>query len=167
MKYDFINELGYLALATRLKRISDAMIHSGRQMYRDLGIDIEPNWYLIFKLLKKYERLSVTEMAAKLHFSHPSVITMLNKMEANGYLTNSIDETDSRKKYYQLSDKASKKLPELEVIWEAGTKRVADLFPSDSDFLKQLESIEIQLSKEDFRQRTLNELEKDEQLTRS
>ena len=69
MKYDFVNELGYLALATRLKRISEAMVHSGRQMYKTLGMDIEPNWYLIFKLLQKYEQLTVMEMASKLHFS--------------------------------------------------------------------------------------------------
>lgn len=83
MKYDFINELGYLALATRLKRISDAMVHSGRQMYKTLELDVEPNWFLIFKLLDKYQQLSVTDIASKLHFSHPSVICLVNKMEAN------------------------------------------------------------------------------------
>lgn len=168
VQYDFINELGYLALATRLKRMSDAMIHSGRQMYKELGIDIEPNWFLIFKLLKKYERLSVTEIATKLHFSHPSVITMLNKMEANGYLNSANDEVDSRKRYYTLSKKAFQKLPDLEAVWEAGTKGVADLFPAGSDFMAQIEALEIKLSEADFRQRTLNELTKDEQsVTRS
>ncbi|MEP5613895.1 MAG: helix-turn-helix domain-containing protein [Cyclobacteriaceae bacterium] len=157
MKYDFVNELGYVALATRLKRISEAMVHSGRQMYKTLGMDIEPNWYLIFKLLQKYEQLTVMEMASKLHFSHPSVIGLVNKMEANGYLVSSTDKADSRKRQYQLSRKAETNLPEFQKVWDAGTIGLGKLFP-DSSFLDQLEAIEIYLSQSDFMERTLNEL---------
>ena len=158
MKYDFINELGYLALAPRLKRISEAMVHSGRQMYKTLGLDIEPNWFLVFKLLTKYDQLSVTEIAYKIHFSHPSVITIVNKMEATGYLESSTDLQDSRKRTFKLTKKATSKLPEFERIWEAGTEGVKKLFPEDSNFLDLLESIEVQMSQKDFRSRTLNEL---------
>ncbi len=157
MKYDFVNELGYLALATRLKRISEAMVHSGRDMYKTLELDIEPNWYLIFKLLQKYERLSVMEMAAKLHFAHPSVISLVNKMEANGYLESAPDKTDSRKRQFSLSEKARTNMPQFEKVWKAGTVGVQNLF-QDNSFLEQLESIEIQLSQKDFKERTLNEL---------
>ena len=158
MKYDFVNELGYLGLAVRLKRLSEAMVHSGRQMYKELGLDIEPNWFLIFKLLKKYEQLSVTEMAAKLHFSHPSVITMVAKMEQAGYLNSAVDKTDSRRKHFKLSEKAMDKLPEFEKIWEAGISGTRKLFPEDSNFMDQLESLEIQDSEKDFKERTLNEI---------
>ena len=158
MKYDFVNELGYLGLAVRLKRLSDAMVHSGRQMYKELGLDIEPNWFLIFLLLKKYEKLSVTEIATKLHFSHPSVITMVGKMEKAGYLHSSLDKTDSRKKHFTLSLKAEENLPRLEEIWEAGIQGVKNLFPADSTFMDQLEKLEVQYSQKDFKERTLNEL---------
>jgi len=156
--YDFVNELGYLALATRLKRISEAMVHSGRQMYKSLEIDVEPNWYLIFKLLKKYKKLSVTQVAAKLHFSHPSVITLLNKMESASYLTTEYDQTDSRRKFYKLTQKAEDKLPMLEKIWDAGTEGVKKLFKADSSFLEELEMLEVRLSQHNFMERTLKEL---------
>ena len=158
MKDDFMEELGYLALATRLKRISDAMVHSGRQMYKSLGLDIEPNWYLIFKLLDRHGTLSVTEIAGKLHFSHPSVITLIKKMKGNGYLESFTDKQDSRKQQVQLSAKAKQNLPQLEKIWEAGTLGVSRLFDPKDDFLGQLEKIERQLNEKDFRERTLNEL---------
>ena len=157
MKYDFVNEMGYLGLPTRLKRISEAMVHSGRQMYKSLGMDIEPSWFLIFKLLKKYEQLSVMEMATKLHFSHPSIIGLVNKMEANGYLDSATDKVDSRKRQFRLSEKAHAKIPEFEKIWIAGTKSVQKLF-ADSSFMDQLERLEIQLSQQDFMTRTLNEI---------
>lgn len=162
MQYDFVNELGYLAIATRLKRISEAMVHSGRKMYKHLGENIEPNWYLIFKLLDKYEALSVTEMAAKLHFSHPSVITLVNKIEAAGYLTTSTDKKDSRKTIYRLSQKATDKLPHWEKIWEAGTVGVSRLFGEESTFMQDLEKLEIKLSQADFMSRTINELKNED-----
>ncbi len=158
MQYDFVNELGYLGLSVRLKRLSEAMVHSGRQMYKSLGLDIEPNWFLIFKLLKKYDQLSVTEMAAKLHFSHPSVITLVGKMEKANYLDSSVDQSDSRKKHFRLSQKAHDQLPRFEEIWEAGIKGVSNLFSEDSNFMDQLELLEIQYSQKDFKERTLNEL---------
>ena len=165
MTYDFVNELGYLALATRLKRISEAMVHSGRQMYKQLDIAIEPNWFLLFKLLKKYEQLSITEIAVKLHFSHPSVITMIQKMEAHAYVSHQIDQADSRKRNYSLTDKAHKMLPTLEKIWSAGTEGIRKLFDERSRFLDELETLEIKLSEQDFMQRTLNELGNDETLS--
>ena len=39
---DFLRELGSIAATTRLKRISDALLHDGKRMYRELGMDIEP-----------------------------------------------------------------------------------------------------------------------------
>ena len=159
--YDFVNELGYLALATRFKRLSEAMVHSGREMYKELGLDVEPNWFLIFKLLKKYETLSVTQIANKLHFSHPSVITLISKMEQNGYLQSSSDDKDARKKNYTLTDKAHEKLPQLEEIWHAGTVGVQNLFDTDSRFLEELEQLEVHLSKKSFKQRTFNEMNHD------
>ena len=159
MQYDFVNELGYLGLSVRLKRLSEAMVHSGRQMYKSLGWDIEPNWFLVFRLLKKYEQLSVTEIAAKLHFSHPSIITLIGKMETAGYVVSSADKSDSRKRIFSLSQKAKDRLPQFEKIWEAGTEGVRKLFPPDSDFMSQLERLEIQYSQTDFKTRTFNELD--------
>jgi len=158
MQYDFVNELGYLGLAVRLKRLSEAMVHSGRQMYKELGLDIEPNWVLIFRLLQKYDQLSVTEIAAKLHFSHPSVITLVGKMEKAGYLVITPDQSDSRKKHVLLSDKAFENLPRFEEVWNAGTEGVRKLFTEDNNFLDQLESLEIQYSKTNFKDRTINEM---------
>ncbi len=56
MDFDFIKELGYKALDSRLKRISDRMSHDVRKFYKEFGIDVEPNWYLVFMLLQKEER---------------------------------------------------------------------------------------------------------------
>ncbi len=142
------------------------MMHSGRQMYKQLGVDVEPNWFLVFKLLQKYKRLSVTEIAAKIHFSHPSVVGIVNKMIKNDYLVSHTDELDSRKRQVTLSKKAMEKLPELEKVWAAGTEAVASILPEKNDFLELITHLEDQLSTSGFMKRTLKQLESNESVLR-
>ncbi|UII30000.1 MarR family transcriptional regulator [Fulvivirga ulvae] len=158
MQKDFIKELGYLSLASRLKRISDGMIHSGRQMYKSLNIDIEPNWYLVFKLLEKYESLSVTDIADKLQFSHPSVITIINKMTQAGYLQSEPCPTDGRRQWIAMTQKAKTLLPEYQMLWTAGTKGIENMLKG-TNFLALLDHLEAELSRQSFMERTLNELD--------
>ncbi|MFT5567585.1 MAG: hypothetical protein ACI81Y_002539 [Glaciecola sp.] len=46
---DFLKELGNMAFTTRLKRLSDVMLHEGRRLYTDLNVDIKPNWFVILR----------------------------------------------------------------------------------------------------------------------
>jgi len=163
MQDDFLKELGYLALATRFKRISDKMIHSGREMYKQLGLDIEPNWYLVFKMLKEKEELSVTQISAGLHMSHPSVISIINKMLKEGYLHSRKCSDDGRKQLLSLTEKSRKTLPQLEEIWKAGTIGVAEMV-GDHDLLGILDHIEEQLSDKSFMERTLEKRESHERI---
>src|ERR1044071_7763645 len=126
---DFLRELGTISFVTRLKRVSDAMLHDGRRVYKHLGHDIEPNWFVIFKLLEKYGELTVTEIAEKIGFAHPSVIAIVNKMVRKGYLTETKSTSDSRKRILSLTAQAKKMMPQFERVWNAGTagfKRMLD-----------------------------------------
>ena len=154
---DFLKELGLNAVVTRLKRVSDLMLHDGRRMYKELGSDIEPNWFVIFKLLKKHESLAVTEIADKIGLSHPSVISIVNKMIKAGYLTETKSETDNRKRLLSLTPKAISKLPEFEEVWDAGTAGFKKMM-NDTDVLAFLDLIEERISEKGFRRRTLEEL---------
>ena len=158
MEKDFVRELDALSLAVRLKRISDQMTHSARALYKKEGIDIEPNWYLMFKLLKRKKRLSIMELAAALHFSHPTVVNMVKKMKAKGYLNTSQDEKDSRKQLVSLSDKSMAELPKMEHLWNAGEKAI--IYMLDHDFLDKLTALEDQLEKKSYMERTENQLKK-------
>ena len=156
MEDDFLRKLGYLALATRLKRVSDRMIHSGRAMYKELGIDIEPNWYMIFRLLDQEKMLTVTEIAQRLYFSHPSVIGIVNKMIRNGYLESQPCNEDGRRQLLSLSAKAKEALPQFEQLWKAGITGVEKMI-KDLELLPLLDQLEDRLAQADFMERTLNE----------
>lgn len=157
MENDFVKELGYLGFTMRLKRISDAMMQEGRKLYQSLDVDIEPNWFVIFKLLKKEGKLSVTEISEKIYLSHPSVITIINKMIAANYLTSEKCEIDSRKRNVMLSQKALDKFPEFEEIWKAGEIGVENALKTMNG-LELIELIENKFFDKGFSERTMNEL---------
>lgn len=155
---DFVKAQGEIGLAVRLKRISDMMMHGARQLYKSLNLDIEPNWYLMFKILNQYEKLSVTEIADKLHFAHPSVVNIVKKMKDRGYLETTIDAFDSRKQMITLSQKSKDVLPELEKIWGACGRGIQSVFEPDDQFFEKLDEIEAFYREADFMQRTLKEM---------
>jgi ribosomal protein S18 acetylase RimI-like enzyme/predicted transcriptional regulator len=154
---DFLRELGNLAVVTRLKRVSDAMLHDGRRMYKELGMDIEPNWFVIFRLLKKYGALGVTYIADRIGLAHPSVITIVNKMMKAGYLTEEKSPGDNRKRMLRLTAKAEEAMPEFERVWAAGTAGVKKMM-NDVDVLAFLDTLESRVEEKGFKNRTLEEL---------
>jgi len=156
---DFVKELGYLGFTMRLKRISDAMMHEGRRLYSDLDVDIEPNWYVIFKLLNAKGAMGVMEISERIQMKHPSVITITNKMMDAGYLVSEKNASDSRKRVLDLSDRAIKMLPQLEKFWEAGEAGIEEALKG-LNALAFIEALENRFYSKTFRDRTLEQLNK-------
>jgi len=159
MKDDFLSELGPYAVVARMKRASDAMLHDGKRMYRELGLDIEPNWFAVFILLQRHPRLTVTEVADKLGLAHPSVISIVNKMLAAGYVEEARSPDDTRKRHLSLSAKARERLPDFQRVWDAAAACIKRMM-RDSDILGVLDNLESAISERGFRERTLAELDK-------
>ena len=154
---DFVRELGYLGFTTRLKRISDAMMHEGRRLYSELDIDIEPNWFVVFKLLQSRGPMCVTDIAESMRMAHPSVITIINKMMNAGYLISEKDPVDSRKRVLDLSARAIKLLPTYEQIWQAGEEGMAQALEG-MNALEFLARLEDQFAAMGFKDRTTQQL---------
>lgn len=163
MEQDFVKELGLLSFVTRLKRLSDLMLHDGRRLYKELDLDIEPNWFVIFKLLQKYEELTITEIADKIGFAHTSVISIVNKMIKANYLAENKTASDNRKRILTLTAKAKEKLPEFELIWEAGVASMKKIV-LNLDGMTFLETLENRISEKGFKHRTLNELNRESEV---
>ncbi len=156
---DYLTELGFLSFVTRLKRVSDAMLHDGRRLYKELGMDIEPNWYVIFRLLDENDEMTITKIADTIGFAHPSVITIVNKMTKAGYLESSQCSEDSRRRLLRLSEKAKTELPKFEKVWNAGVTGLKKML-SDKDYLEFLEILENRVEEKGFKKRTQEVIKK-------
>lgn len=160
MANQFLDELGYLSYTMRLKRLSDNIMHSGRRLYQDLQLDIEPNWFLVFKLLQKHGAMTVTEMAECIELSHPSMVAIIQQMNKKGFVTSSKDKNDSRKRVLSLTEKSKRQLPVYQKIWSSGSAAMSEALEESQamDHLQRLESI---FSQKDFRYRVLKDLARD------
>lgn len=156
---DFLKEVGALALSNRLKRIGDLMIRGGHALYKDLGVDIEPNWYLILLLLKRNKVMSITEIADSLGFTHPSINALVNKIARNGYIKEMKDKEDGRRRLLKLSSKGLNRIESLETIWKAGEKGIVQLIEETGyDIMDALEKLESRLVEKGFDKRTKEHL---------
>ncbi|WP_062054833.1 MarR family winged helix-turn-helix transcriptional regulator [Aquimarina longa] len=162
MKGDIVEELGYMALGTRLKRISDRMSHSSRMMYKTLGIDFEPNWYLVLSIIEKKPGVSVMEVANSMGFAHQTIMVMTNKMVKKEYLKMSKDQIDKRKTIFHLTEKAIEILPRIKQICEAGRKVILDVLNEDIILMKHIRVLEQNLDESSFGERIIDKLNEEE-----
>lgn len=153
MEADIIKDMGYKALDSRLKRISDRMSHDVRRFYKELGIDIEPNWYLIFMLLQEMGEVPITAIAEPLGYTHPSVAIIVKKMADKGYLQLKKDSIDKRKQMVSLSAKALNMMPQLLKIWDSCERTILKMLNNDLAILGYLDGIDLALKTSSFQQR--------------
>ncbi len=157
MEKDFLRTLEYAGFTARIKRLSDTLMYEARSIYDGTEIDIEPNWHLIFLLLKEEKELTVTEISKKLGFSHPAIIKITKKMKDQGYLEGVVDGRDSRKTLLRLSSKSLEKLPQFEQKWEVIQSIIGNVI--GQDFLPRLAEVEDNLKEKNLKERFIEKNE--------
>ena len=167
MEKDFIKKLGYKALDNRLKRISDRMSHDTRKFFKEIEIDVEPSWHLVFKLLKENDMLTMVEIAEQLGYSHPSMVVMLKKMTGKGYIVSERDDVDKRKQNIRLTKKSIDLYPILEQIWHSCENAIYNMLNEDLTIIKYLDKIEASLETSSFKERFYKEYQKSKQIKKT
>ncbi|MFD2521730.1 GNAT family N-acetyltransferase [Emticicia soli] len=149
---DLMSDLGALALGSRLKRLSDRMMKSVSEIYRNSGLDFESKWFPLFYLLSKEGEKGIMEIAEILHISHPGVIQLAKEMEKAGWIVSEKSENDARKRNLKLTEKAWQSLPQLEEMWVSFRENNAKIIRSSKqNILLALEEIEQFLDNNDFK----------------
>jgi len=155
---DFLQDLGPLGVTARIKRLSDALTASIKELYRAQGLDLEPSWHLVLLLLAE-RAATPTEIAAALHLSQPATTQMLRRLDARGYLRFDPNEDDARSKRVRLSPLARRRLPRFERVWAAGRAAVTELVEREAGFLRGLGRLESRLEERGFRARVEEHLD--------
>ena len=114
---DIFNQLGELALGSRLKRLSDQIMRHGARIYQANDIDFEPKWFPVFYSQSRQSPLRVTEMAQELGVSHAAISQVVRELLQKKLIKAVKDPHDGRKRLLSLSDKGLQLLPRLEEIW--------------------------------------------------
>ncbi len=116
---DHLAALGTLGFTYRTRRLTDRIMEAGRRYYDAAGLPLEPNWHILLLYLDEHGTVAVTEAASALKVSHPAVIEMARRMEANGLISTSADPSDGRRRVLALSVEARRRMPEFKAAWSA------------------------------------------------
>jgi DNA-binding MarR family transcriptional regulator len=151
---DLIQKLGALALASRLKRISERLQRDVSRIYRSQNVDFESRWFPVLYLLKENKQVSIMEAARSLGLTHPAINQIAGEMADAGLVASARDKTDERRRLLSLTKKGETTLARLEPIWtdvEAATQRLIE--SAGTGVMRILASIESELDNESMYER--------------
>lgn len=114
---DIIADLGTLAFASRLKRLSDLGMQSTLDIYKFYNIDFEPRFFPLFYYLSQKGEANIMEIADILKVTHPGVIQIAKELEKKGLIISKKSAEDARKRNLRISKKGKNLLTTLQKIW--------------------------------------------------
>jgi DNA-binding MarR family transcriptional regulator/predicted GNAT family acetyltransferase len=151
---NYLQQIGAVAIASRLRSLTDILIRDAVRIYQEQGIDFEPRWFTTVRLLKEKGELSVIEIADNLNMTHPSVNQICNALEKRGLVNSSASKTDRRKRLIQLSREGVHLTKDLEPLWKVIETAVTELFyETQPDFLEIITDIEFALERKSMYER--------------
>ena len=153
-----IQSLGPLALATRLKNLSENLMQGVVRIYREMNLDFEPRWFPVTHYLFTQGSASVTTLSTNLRQSHPAILQVTKVMKTKGLIREKKDDNDRRKTIIELTEKGRKMAESLVEIWEVISSANARLLQeSQVDLVEDITKIEIALEAEDIYTRVKKE----------
>lgn len=156
---DFMAEMAELALASRLRRLSDLYWQGVTATYRQSGVDFDVRWATIFVLIARQGPVSVMEIAERLGITHPGVIQVINELEKHGLIASAKSEKDGRKRLLTLSETGQAMLPKLQPLWDAFVAVNRQMLASQThNLLISLKEMEAQLANRSFFDRIQDQL---------
>jgi DNA-binding MarR family transcriptional regulator/predicted GNAT family acetyltransferase len=159
---DFLKGLGYLAIASRMKGLTDRLLRGGSDAYRYLDLDFEPRWFTLFYLLStEASPLSIQEIADSLKISHPAVIQTAQMLAKKGLIRSFQDETDRRKRRLVITPKGKELAAKLTPVWNCFLAAVSELFDNtgmEMDMLDVIQKVEAELDREEMGSRIIRKI---------
>lgn len=148
---DLLEELGALALGSRLKRLSDALMQDGGRIYDEVFPDFEPRWFPVFSYLYKKGPTSITGLAKGLGVSHPGINKVGNELIEVRLVSPYRDRNDKRKRVLALTSAGRERYKVLEPVWRDIRQALQTAVDEcEGDFIGQLTALEKSFARRDF-----------------
>ena len=128
---NFYQNLGYLVLGSRLRRLSEAFLSEINRAYQNEGIDFDASWFPVFYLLSKNEALSIKELSEQMEVSHPAASQLITNLKKRQLVTSATCNDDGRRQLVTLTDSGKKLLAQILPVWDAISAAMTKLVESD------------------------------------
>ncbi len=150
---NIIDEIGILAISTRLQRLSEQLRKDGALIYKSFDIDFEPKWFPVIYTLHIKQMLSVVEIAAEIGYSHPSTISLLKELEQQKIISSKKDKLDERKRLIVLTAKGHELVIKMQPVWNVMKNVLTEITDNQNNLLRAIEEAEQKIAKQGFFQR--------------
>ena len=115
---DLLADLGELALASRLRRLSDRLLRDVSRLYGDLDVPFEARWFPLLQALRRQSPQTVTGLARALGLTHPAVTALAREMARHGLVASRQDQRDARRRLVRLAAGGRAVIARLDPVWE-------------------------------------------------
>lgn len=136
----FYQDLGFLILGSRLRRMSEYYLSEVNKVYLEKHIPFDASWFPIFYILSKRDSVSLTDIASELMVSHSAVSQLVKNLKQRKLIETALSKEDKRHQMVKLSESGQALLAQLKPIWKAISlslnkinkeeKSTADLLPA-------------------------------------
>jgi DNA-binding MarR family transcriptional regulator len=153
---DYFDELGEVALGSRLKRLSDRVMSDASKIYAYSGQDMQPKWFTLMSLLAKKKSVSVVEAAEYLGLTQPCISQFSREMDKKDLLDFASDPNDLRRKIMSLSKKGKRQYKKMSKVRQSVRAAAVEICEeTETNFYQILKEFEQVLNKKSLYQRTI------------
>lgn len=157
---DFIQQVGSLALGSRLRRVSDQLFQDVADIYQELGVSLNPRFFPLFYLIHTQGAQNITGAAKKLAVSHPAISKTAAEMLKEQLLCKTVDPQDERRQLLTLGPVGKALLTELEPVWtEIRLEIQRRLAQQQHNLLKALDEFEFTINTESLARNVIERCE--------
>lgn len=156
---DFFDELGELALGSRIKRLADRMSAQASAVYESQGFAIEPRFFPLTQLLVRHGDTSVSDAARRLGISQPAISQICKQMETLGWIDQRLDPADGRRRLLRLSATGRRRVKSMGPMWDAVSDVAVDLcMTTGVDLMRAIADLEHALEQRSLAERVAEQL---------
>jgi len=151
---DFLQQLGPVALGSRLRRLSEYFTSEAATIYADYKLEFQPRWYPVFYLVAHRPGISSNEIAGQIGHTHASVSQIVKELVRRGLLAMRTDAHDQRRRLLALTPLGQEMLPQLRAQTDDVRRSMQTLLAEAGvDLWQALDRMETQLQQQGLRTR--------------
>ena len=134
-KHDYIANLGLLAIASRLKRLSDSYFQECSTFYQEAGVELDPTSFPILHYLHAHPKSSLAHIAQALGITHAAVSQRISKLEKAELIIRHSLVGDKRASLITLSPSGQQHVEQAAPFWEMIRTGLEDCLEEDAEKL--------------------------------
>jgi DNA-binding MarR family transcriptional regulator len=95
---------GKIALGSRLRLLTAKVTDDAAQIYQLYNVGLSPKWFPVFFVLAEEGEMTITDIAAEIRHSQPSVTKIIAEMKAAGLVREKLESADKRRNVVALTE---------------------------------------------------------------